>query len=322
MVKKIFISFLLLVIIAGLSVFAFIYSNNQPVSQDKSSKVFTIKSGEGIKSVAQKLQENNLIKNKYVFLFYSYRLALNQKIQAGNFKISPNLTTQEVVVKLSKGGVTDYWVKILEGLRIEELTDIFPDDSPIKSADFTKAAKSKEGYIYPDSYLIPQYFTLDQVLSTIQTNFDKKFAQAKVGATNTQMTDKQILVLASIIEHEARTLKVKQGVSGVLINRLNANMPLQSDVTVQYARDSKNKPTKYWVDLAAADIKSTISPYNTYLNTGLPPAPICNPGYDSIYAAFHPTESDYIFYLTGDDGIMHYATTLSEHNSNIAKYLK
>ena len=106
------------------------------------------------------------------------------------------------------------------------------------------------------------------------------------------------------------------------MNRLNSNMPLQSDVTVQYARDTQRKPAKYWVDLAAADIKSIVSPYNTYQNTGLPPAPICNPGYDSIYAAFHPTESDYIFYLTGDDGVMYYAKTLSEHNTNITNHLK
>jgi len=321
MIKKIFILFLSLVLFAVLAAFAFLYLNNRPVSSDTSSKVFTVKSGDGIKQTAQNLEDKKFIRNKYVFLFYSYKLSLNKKIQAGNFKLSSNLTTQELVVKLSKGGVTDYWIKILEGLRVEELNNIFPDDSSIKSIDFIKATKIKEGYIFPDSYLIPQYFTLDQVLSTIQSNFDKKFAQAKIGAINTRMTDKQILVLASIIEHEARTLKVKQGVSGVLINRLNANMPLQSDVTVQYARDSKNKPDKYWEDLSAADIKSTISPYNTYLNAGLPPAPICNPGYDSLYAAFHPTESDYLYYLTGTDNQMHYAKTFEEHKSNIANYL-
>jgi len=322
MIKKIIISLFSLIILAVIAGFIFISVYNQPLSTDESSKIFTVKSGQSIKLIAQNLETSKLIKNKYIFMYYSYRLGLNKKIQAGNFKLAANLSTKDIAIKLTQAGVTDYWVKILEGLRVEELTDIFPTDSSIKSADFIKAAKSKEGYIFPDSYLIPQYFTLDQVLSTIQANFDKKFAQAKVGATNKELTDKQILVLASIIEHEARTLKVKQGVSGVLMNRLNTDMPLQSDVTVQYARDTKNKPKKYWVDLAAADIKATISPYNTYLNTGLPPAPICNPGYNSIYAAFHPTESDNIFYLTGDDGVMYYATTLDQHNLNIANHLK
>jgi UPF0755 protein len=322
MLKKILLTFVVLILVIIVGIFVFINQNNRPISSDQTSKIFTIKTGEGIKSIAQKLESNGLIKNKYVFLYYTYSLSLNKKIQAGNFKLSPNLTTKEIATKLTQAGVTDYWVKILEGLRVEELTDIFPEGAPIKSADFIKSVKTKEGYIFPDSYLIPQYFTLDQVISTIQANFDKKFAQAKADATNTTLTDKQILTLASIIEHEARTLKVKQGVSGVLMNRLNANMPLQSDVTVQYARDTQRKPAKYWEDLAAADIKSVVSPYNTYQNTGLPPAPICNPGYDSIYAAFHPTESDNLFYLTGDDGVMYYAKTLSEHNANIANHLK
>ena len=321
MVKKILISLLIFFFLTFITGFLFVFVNNRPVSNDDSNKVFTVNLGESVKSIAQNLEDSKLIRNKYIFVYYSYILGLNKKIQAGNFKLSSRLSTKEIAVKLTTGGITDYWVKILEGLRVEELTDIFPDNSSINGTDFVKAAKSKEGYIFPDSYLIPQYFTVDQVLTTIQNNFDQKLAQAKVGATNTQLTDRQIVVLASIIEHEARTLKVKQGVSGVLMNRLNINMPLQSDVTVQYARDTQRKPKKYWEDLTAADIKSVVSPYNTYQNTGLPLGPICNPGLDSLYAAFHPTESDYLYYLTGDDGIMYYAQTLSEHNINIANHL-
>jgi UPF0755 protein len=321
MVKKILISLLIFFFLTFITGFLFVFVNNRPVSNDDSNKVFTVNLGESVKSIAQNLEDSKLIRNKYIFVYYSYILGLNKKIQAGNFKLSSRLSTKEIAVKLTTGGITDYWVKILEGLRVEELTDIFPDNSSINGTDFIKVAKPKEGYIFPDSYLIPQYFTVDQVLSTIQNNFGQKFAQAKVGATNTQLTDRQIVVLASIIEHEARTLKVKQGVSGVLMNRLNINMPLQSDVTVQYARDTQRKPKKYWEDLTAADIKSVVSPYNTYQNTGLPLGPICNPGLDSLYAAFHPTESDYLYYLTGDDGIMYYAQTLSEHNINIANHL-
>lgn len=321
MIKKVIFSFLALFVLVFITGFSFVFINNQPVSKEDSNKVFTVESGEGIKSIGQNLEDSNLIRNKYLFYYYSYTLGLNKKIQAGNFKISSNLSTKEIAVKLTQAGITDYWIKILEGLRVEELTDIFPKDSPINSTDFIRAVKAKEGFIFPDSYLIPQYFNIDEILAMIQNNFDTKFAKAKLGATNTQLTDRQIVILASIIEHEARTLKVKQGVSGVLMNRINSGMPLQSDVTVQYARDTQRKPKKYWEDLAAADIKSVVSPYNTYQNTGLPPGPICNPGYDSLYAAFHPTESDYLFYLTGNDGVMYYATTLSDHNLNIANHL-
>ena len=310
--KRVLTVTILLFFLLAAGIFSYLKITSKPVSSDTSNVMFVIKSGDSITAISQNLKSKSIIRSQYSFLFYSYYLGLNKKIQAGTFRLNPALSVQEVVTKLSKGGVSDYWLKIIEGTRVEENADSFP-----VGTDFT----GKEGYLFPDSYLIPTYYTADQIFEVIQKNFDEKFAKAKEGATNTKMTDKEVLVLASIIEHEARTLKVKQGVSGVLINRLNIGMPLQSDVTVQYARDSKNKPAKYWVDLDAADI-SIVSPFNTYKNTGLPPSPICNPGYDSIYAAFHPTSSNYIFYLTGNDNQMHYATTLEEHNTNITKYLK
>ena len=238
-------------------------------------------------------------------------MGLNKKIQAGTFKLSPSLSTPEVVAKLSKGGVTDYWLKIIDGTRVEENILSFPEGTSLVG---------KEGYLFPDSYLIPQNYTADQIFEIIKSNFDQKFTEAKINTTNTKMTDKQILIFASIIEREARTLKSKQEVSGVLLNRLEIDMALQVDASVQYARDSKNKPADYWKQLNSADL-SIVSPFNTYQNKGLPPSPICNPGYDSIYAAFHPIKSNYLYYITGNDNQMHYAATLEEHDSNIAKYL-
>ncbi|MFA6184871.1 MAG: endolytic transglycosylase MltG [Candidatus Shapirobacteria bacterium] len=310
--KRVLTAIALSVVLIIAGVFSYIKINTNAVSVDTTNVMFAINSGDGLVNISQKLKSKSLIRDQNTFLFYAYYLGLNKKIQAGTFRLSPSLSTPEIVGKLSKGGVTDYWLKIIEGTRVEENISSFP-----KGTSFL----GKEGYLFPDSYLIPQNYTADQIFEIIQLNFDKKFAQAKENTTNTKLTDKQILVLASIIEHEARTLKVKQGVSGVLLNRINLGIPLQSDVTVQYARDSKNKPAKYWLDLDASDI-SIVSPYNTYKNNGLPPAPICNPGYDSIYAAFHPTESSYLFYLTGNDNQMHYAITLDEHDTNIEKYLK
>lgn len=308
-----------LLVIAG--VFSYIKINSKAVSTNTTNVMFVINSGDSLVNISQKLKSKSLIRDQNTFSFYAYYLGLNKKIQAGTFRLSPSLSTPEIIAKLSKGGVADYWLTIIGGTRIEEIASLFPDNVSFTKEEFIAQVKSKEGSLFPDSYLIPQYYTINQILEIIQSNFDKKFAEAKIDTTNTKMTDKQILTFASIIEREARTLKVKQGVAGVLSNRLNTNMPLQSDVTVQFARDSKNKPVKYWTDLAATDI-SIVSPFNTYKNTGLPPSPICNPGYDSIYAAFHPTESDYLYYLTGNDNQMHYATTLQEHDDNITKYLK
>ncbi|MDD4106526.1 MAG: endolytic transglycosylase MltG, partial [Candidatus Shapirobacteria bacterium] len=128
---------------------------------------------------------------------------------------------------------------------------------------------------------------------------------------------------ASLLEREGRSLESKQMIAGIIINRLNLGMPLQIDATVLYVRDNQNKLIdKYWqLPITKTDIQLD-SPFNTYKNQGLPPRPICSPGYNSLFAAFHPTDSDYIYYITGNDGKMYYAKTLDEHNSNIAKYLK
>lgn len=295
------------IIFAGFSIF-FVYSLDS-VSSDSTSKNFVISQGEGLSSISLHLQNENLVRNRYVFMAMVYHSGLNGKLQAGLFKLSSSLTTPEIITKLSKGGSQDYWLKIIEGQRLAELS--------------VKFDSSLEGFIYPDSYLIPQDYQPAQIYKDIiKKNFDEKLAEAKVGATNTQMTDAEIVTLASILEREARTLPSKQMVAGILLNRLNIGMALQLDTTVEYARDSKlPHPKTYWQEASAADVH-IVSTYNTYLHPGLPPGPICNPGYDSLYAALHPTASDYTYYLTGNDNLMHYATTLKDHNSNIAKYLK
>lgn len=306
--KKVFIILLVLIVLIPLSIFGYLFFNSFPVSSDSKVQTFVIGQGDGLDKIGTKLEEKKFIKNKFSFIFYAYWLGLNKKLQSGSFRISPSLSTEEIVVKLSKGGSHDFWLKIKDGSRVEELAIKFP--------------KNMEGKLFPDSYLIPEYFTVDQILEVIEKNFSDKLSEAKINSTNIKLSEDEILVLASLLEREGRTLESKQKIAGILMNRLNIGMPLQIDATVQYARDSKlPRPKEYWQPITKADI-SLDSPFNTYQNKGLPPSPICNPGYNSLFAAYHPIPSDNLFYITDDDGIMHYAKTLEEHNKNIQKYLR
>jgi UPF0755 protein len=318
---RIFVIITLSVVFFLSGVFFYLKTNAKPVSADKKTTMFVVNSGDSLLRISQKLKSSSLIRNQYSFLFYAYSLGLNKKIQSGTFRLSPSLSTEDIITKLSKGGVSDYWLKIIGGTRLEEIALLFPSNTPFTQKDFITQSRLKEGYLFPDSYLIPQYFTINQILEVIQKNFNQKFAEAKEGATNQKLTDQEILIFASILEREARTLKSKQEIAGILLNRLEIGMPLQTDAAVQYARDTKTNPINYWEHLNSSDL-SIVSPFNTYKNKGLPPGPICNPGYNSLYAAFHSIESDYLYYITGNDNQMHYAKTLDEHNSNIAKYLK
>ena len=304
--KYVAISFLAVLVII---LFGFFYINQTslPISSDTNLKNFVVNQGDGISTIANRLQANNLIQSKLTFLVLTYKSNLSSHLQAGLFKLSPSMSTADIISKLSTGGNQDYWLKIIDGQRIAQLTYQFD--------------VSQEGYLFPDSYLIPQDYSQKQILAIINDNFNKKLTEAKIDATNTTMSDAEVVTLASVLEREARSLVSKQHVAGILLNRLKINMALQVDASVQYARDTRLKPKEYWTPVSKSDLKIS-SPYNTYLNPGLPPTPICNPGYDSIYAVLHPIDSDYLYYLTGNDNQMHYAKTLDEHNSNVARYLK
>lgn len=306
--KKIFVFIPFLILI---TFFGGLYFLSLSPSQDQSKKVFVINQGEDILTIGSRLQKYNFVKNKYVFALYSYLLGLNRQIQAGTFYLSTSADLPTLIKKLASGGSHDYWLKIIPGTRLEEF-------SP--SPEFTEAATNLEGQLFPDSYLIPEAYTPEQILDIISTNFTQKLAEAKTNSSSS-LSGNQALILASILEREARTIESKKMVAGVLLNRLKINMPLQVDASVQYARDSLFKTEKYWQPVSRADL-SIVSSYNTYKNRGLPPAPICNPGLESLIAAYHPLSTDYLFYITGNDHQMHYAKTLDEHNANIAKYLK
>ena len=320
--KKFFIVLSILFVAIGIYLAYFIRSNIAPFSSDAKNKIFIVKEGEGIQSISRNLHQNGFIKNEYAFLIYTLATRQNKKLQSGTFRLSSSLSVPEIIKKLSSGGVSDYWLKIIDGSRVEEIAKLFPSGLTFNSQDFLTKYKTNEGYFFPDSYLIPSYFSLDQTVEVISLNFDKKLALAKEKSTST-MIDEDNIIMASLLEREGKTLESKQMIAGIIINRLNVGMALQIDATVMYARDSLDKKIiNYWkLPITKADIQID-SPFNTYKNQGLPPRPICSPGYNSLFAAFHPTESDYIYYITGNDGKMYYAKTLDEHNSNIAKYLK
>ena len=305
--KRAILALFIIAVVGLCSVIVYFQINSQPVSTDTALRNFVINPGDGVNSISTRLQKDDLIRDKYLFLVLSHQLRQNNNLKPGLFKLSSSMSTSEIIQKIAAGGTQDYWLIIIEGQRDDEITPKFDEKN--------------EGYLFPDSYLIPNDYTPDNILTVINKNFVAKFAQAKATATNTQLTDAQIVILASLLEREARTLASKQQIAGILMNRLNINMALQIDASVQYARDTRLQPKVYWTPATKADL-AIVSPYNTYLNPGLPPGPICNPGYDSLYAAFHPTDSNYMYYISDNNGVMHYAKTLPEHNANVAKYLK
>jgi len=313
----------LLVVFLGLFVLLFLFSSFffyqglRPADPNAEERPFVVNQGDSLYIIASRLEKNNFIRNKFVFFLLSYQQGLQNKLQAGSFNLSPSFPLKEMLKTLSVGR-QDYWLKITEGWRLEEI-EFYLLNLGFEKKELALLKKGTEGTIFPDSYLIPKDYTLENILPLIEKNFRKKINLAQEDKTG-PLNQQQGLILASIIEREARTLETKQMISGILQNRLEIGMALQADATVQYAKDSQNIPEKYWQPIYKADL-SISSLYNTYLYPNLPPGPICNPGSNSLYAAFHPTPSDYLYYITGNDHKMYYAVTLEDHNANIRKHL-
>ncbi len=327
--KKIILASVSLFVVLTIAAIAYLYVNLSPVSPQANFQAFVINQGEGLSLIGSRLKKAGIIKDENVFILYSYYMGLNTKLQAGSFQLSPAMTVEQVIQKLSTGGSHDYWLKILPGQRIEEVAAKFAvDGSTIDPNQFAYLAKDFEGKLYPDSYLIPEKYSAQEIIDYISGNFSTK-TQSLFATHTSKLSNEELIILASVLEREARTLESKKMVAGILLNRLEIGMPLQVDATVQYAKDTfgykklGGKWTSYdfWQPVGTNDLQIQ-SDFNTYTNPGLPPYAICNPSLDSLTAAANPTDSDYLFYITGNDNQMHYAKTLDEHNLNIQKYLR
>lgn len=277
-----------------------------PVSNDAKSVDFLIPKGSSVSIIGKNLEKAGLIKNATVFKFYVQISNSQNKIQAGEFELSPNLSLSQIITELKKGP-KEIWVTIPEGLRREEVATKFASilnkDQKFIS-EFLQLTTDKEGYLFPDTYLFPRSATAVQIVNKLTTTFNQKVED---------VTYRQ-LIIASMLERETFADTEKPIVAGILYKRLENDWPLQVDATLQYVKGN-------WEPIYSID-KEIKSAFNTYKNLGLPPSPIANPGLSSILAAISPEESDYWYYIHDNDAKIHFAKTLEEHNENINKYLR
>ena len=318
--KKIYILSIVIVLIF-VSFYLFYKEGSMPVNKNSlASTIFVVNPGEPLNTIVNNLSKEGLIRNKIIFYLIVKQLGIERKIQAGDFRISPKMTAAEVAKNLTHGTL-DVWITLIEGTRKEEMAQTISKDLNIPETEFIKVAT--EGYLFPDTYLIPTTATAESVVSILKNNFDNKFSQELLDqAKNKKLTEKEVLILASLVEREARQPATRQKVAGIILKRYLADWPLQIDATVQYALGYQPNEKSWWKKNLTEDDLKINSPFNTYKNTGLPPEPICNPSLTSIEAVINADPKTlYWYYITDKNGVMHYAVTLEEHNNNIRKYL-
>lgn len=290
---------------------------------DTNTKRFVIPKGQAIITIGERLQDEKLIKNAFMFRYIVRQEKLGNKIQAGSFNISPSMSLSEIANYLTTG-TEDMWITLLEGWRAEEIAESIDalDLDNFDKKQFLDLAKSSEGMLYPDTYLIPREISTEQIFNLLINTFEIKVSKGLWQEIELSQRDfEEVLVMASLVEREANNYEQMRRVAGILWNRIDRGMALQVDATLQYVNGYDAIQQKWWA-VPSSDDKKIISPFNTYLNPGLPPRPIANPSLNAIKASLIPLESDAIFYIHADNGNMYYATTLEQHNANINKYLR
>jgi UPF0755 protein len=302
-----------------------------PVSQEPvKSQIFVIHKGESLSLISQRLRDEGLIRNASAFKILVLAKGLSDEIQAGDFRINPSWTPEEIAYLLTHGSL-DIWLTFPEGWRREEYgRRLTANLDNFSYSQFVELTEELEGHLFPDTYLIPKDASPSAVIKILSNNFEKKYSlELELAAKEKGLTQKQVITLASIVEREVRTEKDRPIVAGILLKRWREDWPLQADATVQYALASRvNAKTTAWQEvdwwpqnLTREDLEID-SLYNTYEYKGLPPGPISNPGLDAIEAVIYPQETDFWFYLSDKQGRTHYAKTGEEHNENIEKYLR
>lgn len=319
--KKLFLILVIVVLAAFAGGMLWINTQMQPIDPGSSQVVhLTVDQGSSMDKIGSDLVANKLVRSVWIFKLQATWSKLSKKIQAGDFDLTPKMSVPEIVVALTKGR-SDKKVTLLEGWRREQIAEAISKELGVSSSEFLKLTQGMEGRLFPDTYSFPKSITAKQVVDSLAGEFQSHVENL---TNKSGLTDTQALVLASLVERESRVDSERPVIAGILINRLNAKWPLQVDATVQYAKATvkcKALGCDWWKnDLTRADLDLN-SPYNTYNQPGLPPAPICNPSLSSIKAVYNPTQTQYWFYLHDTAGQVHFAKTIEEHNANVAKFL-
>lgn len=315
--------FIAVLLCIGLATLKYVdYSLKPTNSSDTKEYIVNIPDGSSTTQIAKILYDNNLIKNEYIFEYYTKKNNKDRYLKAGNYKLKKSMNVDEILDMLTRGGnySNTMNITIIEGLIIEDSVkaiceqanldynvfieilnnvEMFRDDYSFLREN--KDIVSLQGYLLPDTYNIYTDTNEIDVINVLLSAFDNLYnEEIKNSLKNKKLSLNEIITLASIVEKEAKLDEERPYISAVFLNRLDINMRLQSCATVQYAL-GKWKETLYEEDLKVD------SEYNTYINYGLPPTPLNSPGKASILASVNPEDVDYLFFLSKGDG-SHYFT--------------
>ena len=289
----------------------------QPGALENSITV-VIPKGAGSAMVAGRLAEAGVIEHPFLFRIAARLMGKDKLLRAGEYEFEPQISMAEAIEKLAEGDIVYHQLTVPEGLMSVQIAEIL-NKAPNLGGE--PLQKFEEGLFLPETYTYKYGDTRQDVLREGKAAVEKVLAQAWKNREDDLpvKTPEELLILASIIEKETAVDSERAIVASVFVNRLRKGMKLQTDPTVIYALTEGNAELKR--SLKRKDLQID-SPYNTYKYYGLPPKPICNPGAASIWAAAHPADTDYLFFVADGKGGHNFSRSLAEHNRSVRAWVK
>lgn len=322
---------LAVIIVAGSVIYQNIFSTKACDATNTTKQTFEIAGGASTKSIAASLKDAELIHSEQAFIHYVKRSGNDGKLRTGSYEISPSMSIEEITDKFLKGIGETKKFTIPEGYTLKDIAQYFANNNIMTEADFWEIANNDplaeysflptniqnehrlEGYLFPDTYIIGINSTPRQIICAMLDRFEQ--VKNTLPENKSGLNDQEMLILASLIESEAKLDSERADIASVYLNRLDKGMLLQCDATVLYALPERK-------DVVLYEDLEIDSPYNTYKYAGLPPTPICNPGEKSLIAACQPASTDYLYYLwSKDESVGHvFANSYNGHLKNRQKY--
>lgn len=295
----------------------FFVLNSPPIRYDKET-VVQIAEGSTLQDIAELLYARGIIRSPLLFQLIVQHEGKERGVVSGAYLFDSPQTLLTVARRMAHGerGIETLRVTFPEGITIRKMGDILSATMPMFNRDaFLLEAEGKEGYLFPDTYFFFSTATSEEIVRTMEDNFLGRTEALEKEAKKLGLSWPDVVTMASLLEGEAGSATDRRIISGILWKRIKIHMRLQVDAPFVYLLGKGSS------ELSLDDLQWK-SPYNTYQNYGLPPGPIGNPGLDAIDSAIHPTASEYLYYLSDDEGVMHYARTFEEHKRNKERYLR
>jgi UPF0755 protein len=273
--------------------------------------------GLGTRAIGARLVAAGIVRDSLTFRAALWRSGRNTRLKAGEYRFAEPISPLAVIDRLNRGDVFVVRITFPEGLNVFEMAKLFESKGFGSAESFVEAGRRFEGFLLPETYALPRHTDAPKLVHLMNQAFERALTpEIRAAAAARDLNIQQLATLASIVEKETGNPAERPLVASVYENRLRIGMPLQCDPTVIYALELAGR---YDGNIRRDDL-SLDSPYNTYRYAGLPPGPIASPGVASVDAVVHPAESDYLYFVSKNDGSHVFSKTLAEHNQNVQRY--